>query len=163
MKDDLKRVLLRTRHSILFMADGRVRRAFLTLITAIFLLSLAPAAHAAVTVNAGCTVFADTGGRTNHVINTPTYSAGDVIYLFAAIDGVSTMIPPAGFAAVTNINAIGIVSAATTSLWRKTATASEPSTYTWTSGTSERAVQIAWSQSGDGGVDVSAAVNSVVA
>jgi len=143
-----------------YASSGRVRRAFLTLIATFFLFSLVSAAHAAVTVNAGYTTFADAGNLTSHVINTPTHSAGDVIYLFAAIDGVSTMTPPSGFAAVTNINAADIASAATTSLWTKTATGSEPSTYTWTSGTSERAVQIAWSQSGDGGVDVSATANT---
>jgi subtilisin-like proprotein convertase family protein len=118
------------------------------------------ASGGAVTVNAGQTTSTTTSSVTNHVIDTPAHSTGDVIYLFAAIDGSCTMTPPSGFTAVPNMSSASVVSAATTSLWRKTATASEPSTYTWTSSVAERSVQIAWSQSGDGGVDVSATANT---
>ncbi len=78
-------------------------------------------------------------------------------YIFAVIDGVQTMSPPAGqgFTAVSNLDNADVQTTATASLWRKVATASEPSTYTWTSAVGERSVQISWSQSGDGGVDVS--------
>ncbi len=115
---------------------------------------------AAPTVNAGHTTSITPSSELTHVIDTPTHSAGDAIYLFAVIDSAVTMTPPSGFTAVSNLdNELIQTDRGTASLWRKIATTSEPSTYTWTSDATDRSVQIAWSQSGDGGVDVSGTPN----
>lgn len=105
------------------------------------------------TINTGHTTQNSGSSVTNHVVNTPSHSEGDVIYIFAGIDHAINMTQPAGFSIA--FEDIYIYSnAVTASLWYKTAGASEPSTYTWTSASAERSVSIAWSISNDGGIDV---------
>jgi hypothetical protein len=96
---------------------------------------------------------------TSHIVNTPTNSEGDVIYIYAGIDDHVDMIAPAGFSqAFQNFKAFN--NQATHSLWYKTATGSEPSTYTWTSSISQGSTSISWSVSNDDGINVVSSNNS---
>ena len=117
--------------------------------------SLVPAAHAAVTVNAGHTTYNSGGSKADHVVTAPSHSPGDSIYLAVACDGVRTIVWPSGFAAIYYDDIEGT---ATWGLAWKLAGASEPATYTF-SIASERAVAICWSQSDDDGVDDTSSVN----
>lgn len=108
------------------------------------------------TINTGHTTNIETSNTTSHTINAPTHSEGDVIYIFAATDGYTdsvTMTKPSGFTALFE-NATTFGDEVFGSLWYKTAGASEPSTYTWTSDVSEKSTTMAWSISNDGGIDV---------
>jgi hypothetical protein len=100
-------------------------------------------------VNSGHTVYTSAGSVTDHVINTPPHSVGDVIYIAFAVDQVQTITWPAGFTGGQD----DFVTTATWGMAYKVAGASEPSTYTVSVGIAERAVAIAWSTSNDGGID----------
>lgn len=98
---------------------------------------------------------ADSGSVTNHVIDVPPNSVGDVVYIAIVCDGTQSFTFPAGFTAVLSNIAIPSTSqTATLALGRKEITGSADSgTYTVTTSGSERAAAIAWRQSGDTGVD----------
>jgi hypothetical protein len=106
-------------------------------------------------VNSGHTAYTSAGSVTDHVINTPSHSPGDVIYIAFAVDQVQTITWPAGFTGGQD----DFVTTATWGMAYKVAGASEPSTYTVSVGIAERAVAIAWSTSNDGGVDANSTPN----
>lgn len=106
---------------------------------------------AAPTVNSGHTTLAEISSVTSHVVDVPTHSSGDGIYIAIVCDGSQSFTFPAGFSKI--ISDTVTSSTATLAIARKTAGGSEGSTYTVTTSGSERAVAVAWSQSNDNGID----------
>lgn len=106
------------------------------------------------TVNSGHTTQTSTAEK--HGVTTPTHSEGDLIFIFAGIDegaGAVTMTKPTGFSvAYENMHCYG--SHVRASLWYIVASASEPSSYLWTSSATEESLSIAWSVSGHDGIDL---------
>ena len=92
------------------------------------------------TVNSGYTTQDSGENATKHIVDTPTHSENDLIFIFAGIDqadGTRIMTKPSGFSiAYENFACYG--DSIKGSLWYITASASEPSTYMWTSDLSER-------------------------
>lgn len=108
---------------------------------------------------AGRKTLADSSSVTNHVIDVPSNSVGDAVYIAIVCDGNQSFTFPAGFAAVHSN--ISISSTATFALGRKEISGSADSgTYTVTTSGSERAAAIAWKQSGDTGVDAAPTPNT---
>jgi hypothetical protein len=107
---------------------------------------------AAPTIVAGATKLQQTTNATNHVINTPTHSSGNVIYIAACVDSGTVVTKPTDFSILHD--AISVDSGAAQGfVWYKPAGGSEPGSYTYTLGTSERSAAIAWAVAGDGGID----------
>jgi len=107
------------------------------------------------TINAGHTVQSSANPLTNHSVDSPTHSEGDLIFIFAAIESNNgaTMTAPSGFSSAYQNHAT-YLDQSRGSCWYKTASGSEPSSYTWTSDVAEGSASIAWSVSGhDGGID----------
>jgi hypothetical protein len=105
------------------------------------------------TIVAGHTTAVDASNESNHVINTPTHSSGNKIYIAAAVDFAgSSMGAPAGFAPVSGYENVAIGTTILFSLWSKTAGGSEGASYTWTSSVAERSGTIAWAVADDGGI-----------
>lgn len=106
-------------------------------------------------VNSGHTTYESAGSSNSHVVDAPSHSEGDGIWIAIVVDGAQTLTPPAGFVgAALSISAANHT--ATLGVYRKTAGASEPSTYTVQCSSSERAAAISWSQSNDNSFDVTA-------
>lgn len=102
----------------------------------------------------------DTGGNTSsHTVDTPTHSEGDELYFAMAMGGNQTITLTGWTALYSNIDIRTGDIRATFALFHKTAGASEPTTITATSGSSERSAIVAWSLSGDNGIDGSSTVN----
>lgn len=103
------------------------------------------------TIVAGGTIGNKAGNLLPMTINTPTYAAGDEIFVFAQTDGDSDTltIDSSGWTAqydnIAMVGNVGVVS-----LWHKTA-GSEPSTYTITSTVLERGTCLAWAVRNYGG------------
>lgn len=102
-------------------------------------------------VNSNHNTGAQASGSTSFVVTVPPHDEGDVLYIAIAQDGAATM-TQASFTALYDNISIG-AGTATFCLFRRTATASEPATYTVTTTLSERAAWIAFAVSNDGGVD----------
>lgn len=101
---------------------------------------------------AGHKTLADTSSVSDHVIDVPSNSVGDAVYIAIVCDGNQSFTFPAGFTVIHSN--ISISSTATFGLGRKEIAGSADSgTYTVTTSGSERAAAIAWRQSGDTGVD----------
>ena len=89
----------------------------------------------------GWTIDSDGNPATSQVLNAPTHSAGDLLVAcIMSRDSGGTLTPPSGFtlhgAYLSSISFSGTVQ--TISVFTKTATGSEPSTYTWTQAASSR-------------------------
>lgn len=97
-------------------------------------------------------------GSTTYTVTLPTYSEGDVLYIALARDGAGTL-TLAGWTELHDDIPIGAPSAVF-NMWYKTASASETNPVTVSSGLSERAVWVAWSVSGDDGINAEAADGS---
>jgi hypothetical protein len=104
------------------------------------------------TVNAGQTTYKG-NPDTVHIINTPTHTEGDVIYIYASTSGNNTMDRPNGFSTIFE-NTASFQNRTTVSLWYKTASSNEPNTYEFSINSRDKAVAISWSTSNDGGIDV---------
>lgn len=108
-------------------------------------------------VNSGHTLRENSNTVMMHVIDAPSHSENDAIYFFLLVDGNQTILAPAGFETILSNLAVRTGDhTATVSFFRKVAGGSEPSTYTASTLSGERSVAIAWSQSDDNNVDVSA-------
>lgn len=97
-------------------------------------------------------------GSTSYTVTLPTYSEGDKLYIALARDGAGTL-TLAGWTELHDDIPIGAPSAVF-NMWYKTAGAAEANPVTVSSGLSERAVWVAWSVSGDDGINAEAADGS---
>jgi hypothetical protein len=112
----------------------------------------------------GYTVASRTSNGTTLACNVPLYVAGDTIYYFWASDGDadSASISGTGWTAVytdVTLASSGVADSGSFYVWKRTA-GSEPSSYTVTSGVSERSVIVAFAVRNDGGINISATNNS---
>jgi hypothetical protein len=112
---------------------------------------------AAPSIVSGYTQNGNAGNSTTLVINTPTHSNGDKIYVVWVTDGdnATASISGSGWTTLegpqnvpTNLSA----TAGVMYVWYKTAS-SEPASYTITTSVSERSVAVAFAATGDNGID----------
>lgn len=109
----------------------------------------------------GHTVHVDTSNTTDHTIDAPTHSEGDIIYIAIASDGNSdTLTAPGFFSTLYDnipIQTDALSKIAVFAMFYKVAGASEPETYTVTGSVSERAGMIAFAVTGAGDIDANGA------
>jgi hypothetical protein len=112
---------------------------------------------AAPSIVSGYTQNGNAGNSTTLVINTPTHSDGDVIYVVWVTDGDSATASISGSGWTTLLGPEDLPNGANPTagvmyVWYKTAS-SEGSDYTITSSVSERSLAMAFAVTGDGGID----------
>lgn len=112
-----------------------------------FVMVAPPAVGTPPTIVSGFTVYNAATNGTSRVINTPTHSIGDYIFVGYASDGNNDTASMAGFTALFSDVAI-FSDQGVFCLFYKLAGGSEPATYTLTNTVSERCVMVAWAVRG---------------